>query len=186
VGVLRSGDGASFYHMFPAEQRKSPGEKVIPSLRIMSGGGAPKPPELFYDVGREMGVKLVHGYGMTEIPMIAMGSPHDTDEQLANTEGKPVLGAEVRIVTEDGKVAGPDEEGEGRVRGAVVCRGYTDAQATEDAYDADGWFRTGDIGVLRADGHLRLTGRLKDVIIRKGENNSARELQDVLFHSPKG
>jgi cyclohexanecarboxylate-CoA ligase len=132
-----------------------------------------------------MGVKLVHGYGMTEIPMIAMGSPHDTDDQLANTEGKPVLGAEVRVVKEDESVAGPDEEGEVRVRGPVVCHGYTDAAATKEAYDADGWFRTGDLGVLRADGHLRLTGRLKDVIIRKGENISAREVEDVLFNSPK-
>ena len=185
LGVTMCGGSTAFYQMFLGEQRKSPGAKVIPTLRIMSGGGAPKPPELFYDVEREMGVKLVHGYGMTEIPMIAMGSPHDTDEQLANTEGKPVLGAEVRIVKEDGTVAGPDEEGEVRVRGLVVCRGYTDEQATKDAYDADGWFRTGDLGVQRADGHIRLTGRLKDVIIRKGENISARELEDVLFNHPK-
>ena len=185
LGVTMCGGSTAFYQMFLGEQRKSPEAKVIPTLRIMSGGGAPKPPELFYEVEREMGVKLVHGYGMTEIPMIAMGSPHDTDEQLANTEGKPVLGAEVRIVREDESVAGPDEEGEVRVRGPVVCRGYTDAQATKDAYDADGWFRTGDLGVLRGDGHLRLTGRLKDVIIRKGENISARELEDVLFNHPK-
>jgi cyclohexanecarboxylate-CoA ligase len=184
LGVTMCGGSTAFYQMFLGEQRKSAGEKVIPSLRIMSGGGAPKPPELFYDVEREMGVKLVHGYGMTEIPMIAMGSPHDTDEQLANTEGRPVPGAEVRVVKEDETVAGPDEEGEVRVRGPVVCRGYTDAQATTEAYDADGWFRTGDLGVLRADGHLRLTGRLKDVIIRKGENISARELEDVLFNHP--
>jgi acyl-CoA synthetase (AMP-forming)/AMP-acid ligase II len=185
LGVTMCGGSTAFYQMFLGEQRKSPGGKVIPTLRIMSGGGAPKPPELFHDVEREMGVKLVHGYGMTEIPMIAMGSPHDTDEQLANTEGKPVLGADVRIVKEDGSVAGPDEEGEVRVRGPVVCRGYTDEQATKDAYDDEGWFRTGDLGVLRADGHLRLTGRLKDVIIRKGENISARELEDVLFNHEK-
>jgi cyclohexanecarboxylate-CoA ligase len=185
LGVTMCGGSTAFYQMFLGEQRKSPGEKAIPSLRIMSGGGAPKPPELFYDVEREMGVKLVHGYGMTEIPMIAMGSPHDSDEQLATTEGKPVLGAEVRIVKEDETVAGADEEGEVRVRGPVVSRGYTDQQATNDAYDADGWFRTGDVGVLRSDGHLRLTGRLKDVIIRKGENISARELEDVLFNHPK-
>jgi acyl-CoA synthetase (AMP-forming)/AMP-acid ligase II len=153
-------------------------------LRIISGGGAAKPAELFYDVEREMGVKLVHGYGMTEIPMIAMGSPHDTDEQLANTEGKPVLGAEVRIVTEDGALAAPDEEGEVRVRGPVVMLGYTDPAANDAAFDEDGWFRTGDLGVLRADGHVRLTGRLKDVIIRKGENISARELEELLFAHP--
>ena len=187
LGVTMCGGSTAFYQMFLAEQRKSPSEKVIPTLRIISGGGAAKPVELFYDVQREMGVRLVHGYGMTEIPMIAMGSPHDTDEQLATTEGKPVLGAEVRIVTEDGQVAGPDEEGEVRVRGPVVTLGYTDPAANDAAFDEDGWFRTGDLGVLRADGHLRLTGRLKDVIIRKGENISARELEEVLFaHSKVG
>jgi cyclohexanecarboxylate-CoA ligase len=119
------------------------------------------------------------------VPMMAMGSPHDTDEQLAITDGKPVLGAEIRIVREDGQVAAPDEEGEVRLRGPVVCVGYTDPEATAAAFDSEGWFRTGDLGVLRPDGHLRLTGRLKDVIIRKGENISARELEDVLFTHPK-
>ena len=184
LGVTMCGGSTAFYQMFLAEQRKSPEDKAIPTLRLMSGGGAPKPPELFYDVQREMGVRLVHGYGMTEIPMIAMGSPHDTDEQLAMTEGRPVLGAEVRIVTADGRVAAPDEEGEVRVRGPVVCLGYTDPAATAAAYDEDGWFRTGDLGVLRPDGHVRLTGRLKDVIIRKGENISAREVEEVLLTHP--
>ncbi len=184
LGVTMCGGSTAFYQMFLAEQRKSPDAKVIPTLRLISGGGAAKPAELYYDVQREMDVKLVHGYGMTEIPMIAMGSPHDTDEQLANTEGKPVLGAEVRIVKDDGTAAGPDEEGEVRVRGAVVTAGYTDPAATAEAFDADGWFRTGDLGVLRTDGHLRLTGRLKDVIIRKGENISAREVEEVLFAHP--
>jgi acyl-CoA synthetase (AMP-forming)/AMP-acid ligase II len=184
LGVTMCGGSTAFYQMFLAEQRKSPGEKVIPSLRLMSGGGAPKPPELFYDVQREMGVKVVHGYGMTEIPMIAMGSPHDTDEQLANTEGKPVPGADVRIVTDAGEIAAPGEEGEVRVRGGVVCVGYTDESATTAAFDDQGWFRTGDLGVLRDDGHLRLTGRLKDVIIRKGENISAREIEEVLLSHP--
>jgi acyl-CoA synthetase (AMP-forming)/AMP-acid ligase II len=185
LGVTMCGGSTAFYQMFLAEQRKTPGEPIIPTLRIMSGGGAAKPPELFYDVQREMGVRLVHGYGMTEVPMMAMGSPHDTDEQLANTDGKPVLGAEIRIVTAEGMVAAPDEEGEVRLRGQVVCVGYTDPAADAEAFDDEGWFRTGDLGVLRPDGHLRLTGRLKDVIIRKGENISARELEDVLFNHPK-
>jgi acyl-CoA synthetase (AMP-forming)/AMP-acid ligase II len=184
LGVTMCGGSTAFYQMYLAEQRKQPGEPLIPTLRIMSGGGAAKPPELFYEVQREMGVRLVHGYGMTEVPMMAMGSPHDTDEQLANTDGKPVVGAQIRIVKDDGTVAAPDEEGEVRLRGPVVCVGYTDPRATEAAFDDEGWFRTGDLGVLRPDGHLRLTGRLKDVIIRKGENISARELEDVLFTHP--
>jgi acyl-CoA synthetase (AMP-forming)/AMP-acid ligase II len=185
LGVTMCGGSTAFYQMFLAEQRKAPGQPVIPTLRIMSGGGAAKPPELFYDIAKEMGVRLVHGYGMTEVPMMAMGSPHDTDEQLAYTDGKPVLGAEIRIVKEDETIAGPDEEGEVRLHGPVVCVGYTDPAVNAEAFDANGWFRTGDLGVLRPDGHLRLTGRLKDVIIRKGENISARELEDVLFNHPK-
>jgi cyclohexanecarboxylate-CoA ligase len=185
LGVTMCGGGTAFYQMFLNEQRKSPGDKIIPTLRIMSGGGAAMPPQTFYDVQREMGVKVVHGYGMTEVPMMAMGSPHDTDEQLANTDGKPVVGAEIRIVKDDETVAAPGEIGEVRLRGPIVFKGYTDAEATKAAFDADGWFRTGDLGMLREDGHLRLTGRLKDVIIRKGENISARELEDVLFTHPK-
>jgi acyl-CoA synthetase (AMP-forming)/AMP-acid ligase II len=185
LGVTMCGGGTAFYQMFLNEQRKTPDTTIIPTLRIMSGGGAAMPPQTFYDVQKEMGVKVVHGYGMTEVPMMAMGSPHDTDEQLANTDGKPVVGAEIRIVKEDETVAAPGEIGEVRLRGPIVFKGYTDPEATKAAFDADGWFRTGDLGLLREDGHLRLTGRLKDVIIRKGENLSARELEDVLFTHPK-
>jgi acyl-CoA synthetase (AMP-forming)/AMP-acid ligase II len=127
----------------------------------------------------------VHGYGMTEVPMISMGSPDDTDEQLANTDGKPVVGADVRIVRLDGEVAKADEEGEIRVRGPMVFRGYTDSSLTADAFDEQGYFRTGDLGKLRPDGHLTITGRLKDVIVRKGENISAKEIEDVLYTHPK-
>jgi acyl-CoA synthetase (AMP-forming)/AMP-acid ligase II len=185
LGVTMCGGSTAFYQMFLRVQRESPGAPVIPTLRLISGGGAAKPEELFYDVQRELGVQLVHGYGMTEIPMIAMGSPSDSDEQLATTEGRPVLDAEVRIVTADEEVAPTGTEGEVRVRGPVVCLGYTDPAATAAAYDAEGWFKTGDLGVLRPDGHLRLTGRLKDVIIRKGENIAAREIEEVLFGHPR-
>ena len=152
----------------------------------MSGGGAAKPPGIHYEVRDEIGGRgVVHGYGMTEVPMIAQGSPSDSDEQLANTDGKPVEGAEVRIVTLDGRMAGPGEEGEVRVRGPMVFHGYTDPALTADAFDPDGFFRTGDLGVLRADGHVALTGRLKDVIVRKGENISAKEIEDLLYTHPK-
>jgi cyclohexanecarboxylate-CoA ligase len=185
-GVTMIGGGTAFYSMFLAEQRKTPEQKpFIPTLRQISGGGAPKPPELYWATTAEIGVPLLHGYGMTEVPMIAQGSPHDSDGQLAHTEGAPVRGVEVRIVKDDGSVAAPNEEGEVRVKGAIVCKGYTDAEATKAAFDDDGWFRTGDLGVLREDGHVSLTGRLKDVIIRKGENISAKEVEDLLFTHPK-
>ena len=184
-GVTMIGGSTAFYQMFLAEQAKTPGTKFIPTLKLISGGGAPKPPELAARIRDEIGVPVCHGYGMTEVPMIAQGSPRDTEEQLANTEGAPVPGCEVRIVTEDGSVASTGQEGEVRLKGPMVCLGYTDAEATAAAFDDEGWFRTGDLGILRDDGHLALTGRLKDVIIRKGENISAKEVEDLLFTHPK-
>ena len=184
-GATMAGGSTAFYQMYLAEQRKHPDTPLIPSLRKLSGGGAPMPPEVYEEVRREMGVQICHGYGMTECPMIAMGGPHDTDEQLANTVGKPVVGLEMRIVTDDGTVAAAGVDGEVRVKGPMVFEGYTNEAATAEAFDDDGWFRTGDVGHLRPDRHLVLTGRLKDIIIRKGENIAAKEIEDALYAHPK-
>jgi len=173
-GVTVAGGSTAFYSMFLAEQRKQPGTKVIPSLRLLAGGGAPKPPEVYHSVVREMGVQLTHGYGMTEVPMITMGAPDDTTENLATTEGRPPEGMEIRIA----------EGGEVRLRGEAVCQGYLDPAQTAEAFDEDGFLRTGDLGRLTESGHLVLTGRLKDVIIRKGENISAKEIEDLLAAHP--
>ena len=185
-GATMVGGSTAFYVAYLGEQRKNPKEPILPTLRLMSGGGAAKPPEVHYEVRDEIGGRgVVHGYGMTEVPMISNGSPHDTDEQLANTDGKPVEGADVRIVKLDGRPAAADEEGEVRVKGPMVFHGYTDPALDAEAFDGDGYFRTGDLGRLRADGHLNLTGRLKDVIVRKGENISAKEIEDLLYTHPQ-
>lgn len=185
-GATLVGGSTAFYVAYLAEQRKTPGEPILPTLRLMAGGGAAKPPEVHFEVRDEIGGRgVVHGYGMTEVPMISNGSPRDTDEQLANTDGKPVEGADVRIVRLDGAPAGSGEEGEVRVKGPMVFHGYTDPALTKEAFDDDGYFRTGDLGKLRPDGHLTLTGRLKDVIVRKGENISAKEIEDLLYTHPK-
>ena len=185
-GATLVGGSTAFYVAFLAEQRKTPDVPVLPTLRLMAGGGAAKPPEIHFEVRDEIGGRgVVHGYGMTEVPMIANGSPYDTDEQLANTDGRPIEGAEVRIVTLDGRVAAPDEEGEIRVKGPMVFHGYTDPALDADAFDESGYFKTGDLGRLRADGHLVITGRLKDIIVRKGENISAKEIEDLLYTHPK-
>jgi acyl-CoA synthetase (AMP-forming)/AMP-acid ligase II len=110
---------------------------------------------------------------MTEVPMITMGAPDDTVENLATTEGRPPEGMEIRVV-----------EGEVRLRGEAVCQGYLDPAQTAEAFDEDGFLRTGDLGFLTGSGHLVLTGRLKDVIIRKGENISAKEIEDLLHTHP--
>jgi acyl-CoA synthetase (AMP-forming)/AMP-acid ligase II len=173
-GVTVAGGSTAFYSMFLTEQRKQPGKPVIPTLRLLAGGGAPKPPEIYHAVREELGCQLTHGYGMTEVPMITMGAPDDTVENLATTEGRPPAGMEIRI-TGDGEV---------RLRGEAVCQGYLDPAQTAAAFDEDGFLITGDVGHLTADGHLVLTGRIKDVIIRKGENISAKEIEDLLHRHP--
>ncbi len=184
-GVTMAGGATAFYQMFLAEQRKTPDEPIIPTLRALSGGGAPLPPELYREIVAEMGMKACHGYGMTEIPMITQGSPSDSDDQLAHTTGHPVTGVEIRIVAEDGSIAGPGVDGEVRVKGPMVTKGYTSPELTAQAFDDDGYFRTGDLGHVRPDGHVVLTGRLKDIIIRKGENIAAKEIEDLLYAHPK-
>ena len=184
-GVTMGGGSTAFYTAFLTEQRKQPDRRVYPTLRLLSGGGAPKPPEVYFEVKRELGIPVAHGYGMTEVPMICQGSPLDTDDQLAHTEGAPVTGAEVRIVGDDGSTAPPGVEGEVRVRGPMVFKGYTDRALDAAAFDEEGFFRTGDLGHARPDGHVTLTGRLKDVIIRKGENVSAKEVEDLLYQHPQ-
>ncbi|MFF3769663.1 class I adenylate-forming enzyme family protein [Streptomyces sp. NPDC002232] len=173
-GVTVAGGSTAFYSMFLTEQRKRPGKPVIPTLRLLAGGGAPKPPEIYHAVREELGCRLTHGYGMTEVPMITMGDPEDSDEHLASTEGRPPAGMEIRI-TGDGEV---------RLRGEAVCRGYLDPAQTAAAFDEDGFLVTGDLGHLTPSGHLVLTGRIKDIIIRKGENISAKEIEDLLHRHP--
>ncbi|MEU3500481.1 AMP-binding protein [Streptomyces hundungensis] len=182
--VTVAGGSTAFYSMFLAEQRKRPGEKVIPTLRLLAGGGAPKPPEIYHAVVREMGVQLTHGYGMTEVPMITMGSPDDTAENLATTEGCPPPGMEIRIADEAGRAVAPGVDGEVRLRGEAVCRGYLDPAQSKAAFDAEGFLVTGDVGHVKESGHLVLTGRIKDIIIRKGENISAKEIEDLLHTHP--
>ncbi|MYT18815.1 AMP-binding protein [Streptomyces sp. SID7760] len=184
-GVTVAGGSTAFYSMFLAEQRKDPAVKLIPSLRLLAGGGAPKPPEIYHAVVRELGCRLTHGYGMTEVPMITMGSPDDTPEHLATTEGRPPAGMSIRITTPDGQPLPPDTDGEVRLRGDAVCRGYLNREARPaEAFDSDGYLITGDLGHLTRDGYLVLTGRAKDVIIRKGENISAKEVEDLLHLLP--
>jgi cyclohexanecarboxylate-CoA ligase len=183
-GVTITGSSTAFYIAVLAEQRKNPALRVLPRLRILTGGGAPKPAALFYQVRDELGARLVHGYGMTESPMITDGSPSDTDEQLANTEGPPIHGCELEIRDDAGRLVTRGVAGQIWVRGPMVCKGYLDAAATREAFDDDGFFSTGDVGIWREDGRVAIVGRTKDIIIRKGENISPREVEDVIQEHP--
>jgi acyl-CoA synthetase (AMP-forming)/AMP-acid ligase II len=172
--ITLAGAGTFFHQTYLAAQREQPGTPLFPHVRAFTGGGAPKPPQLFFDIKDEMGAPIVSGYGLTESPILTHNGVDDPPEKLANSEGRPSPGVQLRIV-----------DGEVRAKGPQVFKGYLDGALDADAFDEDGWFRTGDLGVQDEGGWLTITGRVKDVIIRKGENISAKEIEDLLFQHPK-
>jgi acyl-CoA synthetase (AMP-forming)/AMP-acid ligase II len=185
-GVTVAGAGTVFHMAYLNAQRERPEGPLFPNLRVCVGGGAPKPPQLHHDVKRELGgAGIASGYGLTEAPIITMASVDDDDDALANTEGRATRGVELRVVKLDGSIASVGEEGEIRAKAPQLMRGYLDSSLDAEAFDDDGWFRTGDLGRLDDRGNVTITGRLKDIIIRKGENISAKEVEDLLFTHPK-
>jgi acyl-CoA synthetase (AMP-forming)/AMP-acid ligase II len=183
--VTIAGAGTAFHMAYLTAQRDADHD-LFPDARAFVGGGAAKPPAIHYEVKEELGgVGVVSGYGLTECPILAMASVTDADQKLADTEGTASPGIEIKVVTLDGRLAGPGEEGEIRAKGPNTMLGYVDSSLDADAFDEEGFFRTGDLGNLDADGFIAITGRLKDVIIRKGENISAKEVEDLLFTSPQ-
>ncbi len=184
-GITLAGAGTPFHLAYLAEQRKTPGRPLFPRVRAFPGGAAPKPPQLHYDIKAEMGgAGVVSGYGLTECPILSMNKATDPDDKLADTEGTVTPGVTLKVVNLEGRVAGAGEEGELRVTGPQLFRGYLDASLDADAFDEEGFFRTGDLGTCDEEGFVAITGRLKDVIIRKGENISAKELEDLLYLHP--
>ena len=184
--ITQGGAGTFFHQVYLKAQRALPdGERLFPHVRTFPGGGAPKPPSLHYEMREAFGAGVVSGYGLTEAPILTMNDASDDDETLATTEGRAVEGTLLRIVKADGADAAAGEEGEVRAKGSQVTLGYLNPALDPDAFDDDGWFRTGDLGILDERGNLTITGRLKDVIIRKGENIPAKEVEDLLFVHPK-
>ncbi len=129
------------------------------------------------------GVGAFRCYGSSEHPTISSGLPTDPLDKRADTDGRICPGTEVRIVDEDGRDVETGCPGEILTRGPELFRGYTDAGHTR-ASMVDGWFRTGDIGRLDAQGYLTITDRKKDIIVRGGENISSKEVEDVLSSHP--
>lgn len=183
--VTTTGGAPPFYSALVAVARAAGGEEpLLPSLRALKGGGAPCPPDLYRQVREVLGVQLAHDYGMTEVPMIAVADPLDPDDVLAETDGRVLPFNRVRIVGADSAEVPEGETGEVQVSGAGVCKGYTDPAETAKAFTEDGWFRTGDLGRLRSTGHIEVVGRLKDLIIRKGENVAPQEIEELLAQHP--
>jgi cyclohexanecarboxylate-CoA ligase len=156
----------------------------VSSMRIFGCGGADVPPALIRAAHERIGMVASRLYGSTECPTVT-GTP--LGEQLdrhADTDGRPIGASEMRIVDESGAELPPGERGELRVRGPDLCVGYLDPSLNEAAFTEDGWFRTGDIAFRDHEGYLQIAGRAKDIILRGGENLSAKEIEDLLFEHP--
>jgi acyl-CoA synthetase (AMP-forming)/AMP-acid ligase II len=122
----------------------------------------------------DLGIFVFRSYGSSEHPSITGSSPTAAEAKRLYTDGNPRPGVEIRL--------GPD--GEIFSRGPDLCLGYTDPELDAKAFDDEGWYRTGDVGVLDEDGYLTITDRKADVIIRGGENISALEVEEVLLAMP--
>ncbi|MGY6632181.1 MAG: AMP-binding protein [Alkalilacustris sp.] len=162
----------------------------LASLRIFACGGAAVPPSLIRRANAVWpGCRSFRVFGASEAPMVTQGwLDGGTADLAADTDGA-VVDFEVRLTDPDGEPAAPEAEGEVRVRGPALFLGYRDPDQTRDCFDADGFFLTGDLGrrVTGPDGvtqGLLITGRKKDLIIRGGENLSAREIEDALHRLP--
>ena len=156
------------------------------SLRLFPCGGADVPPELIRQAMRRLGVRSGRGYGSTEFPSITSAAGPDVPEpKRAETDGAPVGDNVIELRDERGRPVPANAEGEIWARGPELCLGYRDPALTAEAFDPQGFFRTGDLGVLDADGFLTITGRVKDIIVRGGEKLAAKEIEDLLFEHPK-
>ena len=161
--------------------------KDVSAWRLVTLGGAPVPPEVVRRAQETFGVKVAIGFGQTEAsPYITHTLPDDPHPEALATVGRPLPQLEVKISDPDtGETLPLDSVGELRVRGYSVMAGYFDnPEATAETLDGEGWLHTGDLGSMDADGYCRIQGRLRDMIIRGGENVYPPEVEDVLFGHP--
>jgi cyclohexanecarboxylate-CoA ligase len=149
------------------------------SLRTFLCGGADVPPELVRRARSVLGATVVRVYGSSEFPTFSCGGPTDDLSIAAETDGLPIGPVEGRLGDVDGAGVG-----ELVVRGPDLFLGYLDGSLNEDAFTTDGYFRTGDLATLGPRGAVTIMGRKKDVIIRNGENISAKEIEDLLYEHP--
>ncbi len=161
----------------------------LSSLRTGIMAGAPCPPALMHRVIEEMHCQeILIGYGETEAsPLTHLTTREDSLERRVETVGKNLPHQEVKVVDiTSGKTVPLDEVGEICFRGYHIMKGYYgDEEATRKAIDNNGWLHSGDLGSMDKDGYVKITGRLKEMIIRGGENIYPREIEDYLFTHPK-
>jgi acyl-CoA synthetase len=158
--------------------------KRLPDLRYFLCGGAPIP-EVVVRRAQAVGVRVLSIYGSTESPPHTVTWPEDPIEAAWQADGRALPGVEVRAVDDDGRALPPGQQGEQWSRGPHAFIGYLGEPAlTAQALDAEGWYHSGDLATVGAQDSVRIVGRIKDMIIRGGQNISAREVEDILLEHP--
>lgn len=156
----------------------------LPELRYFLCGGAPIP-EVLVRRAQEVGLRVLSIYGSTESPPHTVVHPEDPVENSWSTDGRPVAGLEVKIVGEGGRALPAGEVGEEWSRGPNTFLGYLgEPELTRKDLDADGWYHSSDLARMLPDGSIRISGRMKDILIRGGQNISVREVEDYLVAHP--
>ncbi|MEP5765707.1 MAG: AMP-binding protein [Halieaceae bacterium] len=179
-GTMTVGATPFLLELLDAAERRQDG---LPSMRQFSCGGAGVPPQLIRRAYQVLDNCItVRVYGSTEVPLVSYGW-RDNPELAATTDGQ-LYAFEVKILDDEGNEVGVGEDGEIAARGPGMLLGYADAEQNAEAHTADGFFLTGDIGQITAEGAVLITDRKKDIIIRGGENLSAKEIEDALHHHP--
>ena len=146
--------------------------------------GATTVPPALVAASEAAGIRCCRCYGSTEMPTISQCVPDDPLDKRLGTDGRPNPGVEVRIVDDAGQDLPTGAEGEVAARGSERFLGYTDPDLNAASFLPGGWFLTGDIGRIDAEGYLAITDRKKDIIIRGGENISSREVEELMLQVP--
>ena len=141
-------------------------------------GGADVPPTLVRRATEVLGAVVVRAYGLTEMPTVTCGGPDDPPRIREDTDGRLTGSSQARLADPIGGV------GELEVRGPELCLGYLDPAHAAESFTVDGWFRTGDLATIAPDGGITIAGRVKDIIVRGGENISVKEVEDYLLDHP--
>lgn len=175
--------------MFIAQlQHEAFGSFDLSSLRTGIMAGSPCPIEVMREVIEKMHMsQITIAYGMTETsPVSTQTGLDDPIERRVSTVGRIHPHVEVKVIDETGAVVKPGERGEFCTRGYSVMRGYwADEKRTAEVIDADGWMHSGDLATMDAEGYFKIVGRIKDMVIRGGENLYPREIEEFLYRHPK-
>ncbi len=157
--------------------------QATPSLRVFVSAGAPIPRALVAKARQTLGAAIVSAWGMSENGAVTTTRLDDGEEKATTTDGGPLPGMELRILGADGDVLPAGQEGQLQVRGCSNFVGYL-KRPELNPNDPEGWFDTGDLARMDADGYIRIAGRSKDIIIRGGENIPVVEVEGLLFRHP--